>query len=197
MPQQKQKKDFTYCYNNIYTGIDTLISIKGFYHLGSTPYASSQSNRNLSSDSISHCYIFFPNGFFIKEPYIEWLYQTNVPEKPEIYNTIGQCGLYTINEDTIKAQFMESPGGMSWEKGEIWFKILDNKTLKQLYLKYRSPISSNEVNHYQIKANEDDFQFYTFTPLSVLPDINKNWIINKKWFWCNESKYLEWKEKNK
>lgn len=105
----------------------------------------------------------------------------------------GKWGTYILKEDTIKAQFAESPGGMSRQIGQLWFKIIDQETIKFLYLKYGDRIVKQEVFKAQNKINEN-VSPGIFLDYTNLPDPNQSWIKNKKWFWCDQNEYRAWKK---
>jgi len=178
-------KSFNFCYKEKHTGIDTLIGVSGFYYK-----ESDERNGVLTKEgfnTIYPVYMFFKNGFFIYNPSIE-LYTTHSNHE----NVTGNVGLYVIHGDTIKAQFVEPLYNMSWNKGEVWFKIIDSNTLEALYFKYYDSVTAKEVIDFNKTNNRKSF--YKFKPLEVIPNTDKSWIMKEKWFWCNEEDYYRFKK---
>lgn len=190
-------KNFTLCFDDKYTGIDSLINCSGYYY--SKPSASLlQKNTNIQPrDTIAETYIFYKNGFFIKGFSKLFCYQTS--ENLKKYKDLngGKWGLYTLSGDTIKAQFVESPSTMSFEKGEWWFKIIDRNTIQLLDFKYRIRLTSEEVKKSQLSKQIDDLPLCKFARIDAMPNPDKSWVKMEKWFWCNKEKYKEWKKNRK
>nr|HPN22143.1 hypothetical protein [Tenuifilaceae bacterium] len=166
--------------------IDSLININGVY----VDSKSWSKEPTISSfDSMGHVFIFYSNGFFLKDACISCFLSNKTK-----YNGGGEWGLFSIHGDTIKAQFIEPPGCMSWSKGEIWFEIIDKQTIQLLYIKYYDAITEIEVKNHLSKKN-GDISIYKFLPLADIPDYNKCWLIKERWLWCNGLEYEKWKEK--
>lgn len=172
------KKMFTYCYNDTYTGLDTLININGYY---SMPKISKTYNGNLFEDTI-HC-MFYENGFFIKD---FW------PEENR-----GLYGRYIICYDTIKAQYLYPPQSVNAGINEVWYKILDKNKIIWLYTKSWAKITNEDIKKFQ----QSDFRFRIdtahFVQCTNLPNPDRFWIKWQKFFWCDELKYNDFMEKVK
>jgi len=182
-------ESFTYCFNDEYTGLDTLLNINGFYY-SVYNLSMDEKNKNIQiHDTIYPSFAFFKNGMYVSNLCVDCL------QNIKIQSIGGEWGLYTLCGDTIKAQFIEPPSSMSFTKGEIWFKIIDKNTVQPLGTKYQTPMKSDDIK--QVRNNKQSIKLCKFTPLYALPDPNKSWIINEKWFWCNEEAYKRWKEDNR
>ena len=57
-------------------------------------------------------------------------------------------------------------------------------------------MTNEDVKLYQLRTNKRNIIFNKFFPNDSIPDANKSWIKQKKWFWCNENEYKLWKAKN-
>lgn len=174
-----------FCYNGTDVGLQSKININGYYSF----YETYMANRGTPSVAIKSTYqinfLFMVDGIFI--------YNYNVKSQD------GFWGRYVISSDTIKAQFIEDPGGMSWSMNQIWFIIKDSNHLEKLY--YGSPenITSEEIKQYQKKRREekDETSLGEFVPLDTLPNSDKSWLKKREWFWCDKAKFKEWKKKTK
>lgn len=107
-------------------------------------------------------------------------------------------GKYIIDGNIIKGQYILPPGAQTWINTEIWFKIIDSQTIEELYFKYKEKITDQEVKECQEKGIKSGYTSAKFFPLDSLPNPDKSWLKNQKWFWCNEEDYNEFmKQKNK
>lgn len=174
-----------FCYDGVDIGLQLKININGYYSFYKTYIA----NRGTPPVAIKSTYeitcFFMHDGIFI--------YNYDVESQD------GMWGRYIISGDTIKAQFIEPPGGMSWSMNQIWFKIKDRNHLERLY--YGSPenITSEEIMQYHKKQREEksEISLGQFVPLNTLPNSDKSWLKKREWFWCDKNKYKAWKKKTK
>ncbi len=190
-------ESFTYCWDENNPDLDTLLNFDGFYH---KPYIKYKDTINKIVDrgaTYYPSYIFYKNGFCTMNPPLIWISIEEKNEMPKEGFVNGSVwGLYSISGDTIKAQYIPKPGGMSSKKIEIWFKIVNENTIQRLYFKYRDTITYEEVSKYQQNNIVDDLM--QFVKLDTLPNPYDSWLIKEKWFWCNEEDYKAYmKEKNK
>ncbi len=183
--------DFSMCYKEGNTGLDSIINLNGYYRHASVYYGrTSYCNR-----------LFYPNGVFI-DYFDEVSFQEHKIKRNGFYNRGTLWGVYRLVNDTIIAQTMEAPGGMSWLKEDLAFKIIDSVTIMKLdFWKLNLPPNNEQKNlsvpkPYTHTVTE---QILTgeFVPYSDLPDPNKSWIMKKKWFWCYEHEYKTWKKKHR
>ena len=166
-----------FCYDGTDVDLQSKININGYYSFFETYIA----NRGTPSVAIKSTFqinfLFMSDGIFI--------YNYNVKSQD------GFWGRYVVNNDTIKAQFIEDPGGMSWSLNQIWFKIKDRSHLEQIY--YGSPenITSEEIMQYhkRQKESKDEISLGQFVSLDTLPNSDKSWLKKREWFWCDKAKY--------
>jgi len=174
------KNDFTFCYQNENTGLDSLININGIYYININSVDREAIKHPY--DTIYSAYKFFENGFFTINPDTS-VFSINVEtEKNSLfYHYYGKFGCYKLIGDTIKAQFLNPPGSMTWDRAEIWFLIINDNTLKRIY---RGDGKNVDINNFQSKFKNNTCILF---PIENYPlDIKKTWLIKKKWFWCNK-----------
>jgi hypothetical protein len=162
---QYVKDYFNYCYDGAYTGIDTLINIEGYYE------------PHLMFYKDGTCI----NGFMgiwrktIQEQFEEMV---NAPREMKVFHWDNNWGCYVICGDTIKVRTVKRAGcgGMDaiWWLDEKWFKIIDKNTLEKIYPTYSG------------------LYLTKFHSLTVRPNSDCS-LKKKKWFWCNEELYKEYK----
>jgi len=180
------KNAFTYCYEDRYTGIDTLINIEGYYSLH--PILIFYDNGLVVSPIARDAERLLHNGFsFLQE---ETKNTKTINSRYSIFNFI-ECGSYKICVDTIKIQLIHKSSSINdyWRGHEYWYKIIDRNTL--LF-----------VGSYLITTNQKEKDFIeknypftggsksTFVPVPTLPQPDYFWILKEKWFWCNDQ---DWK----
>jgi hypothetical protein len=184
----EQAKSFTNCYDERYTGLDTLINIKGYFAKKGVNGNIDDLNKN--GDLLSPIF-FFNDGFFTCDFYLIGFLKNVELKKTTAFSSGWDWGIYTIHGDTIKLQYLSYPGGMSWDNGEIWFKILNKNKLQPLTLSHNYNITVNDIKS---GITKDSSSTFIFTPLNILPDPNLCWLKNEKWAWCNPQKYKIWKK---
>jgi hypothetical protein len=107
------KRAFTYCYADVYTGIDTLINTDGYY------------NRRT---------FFYKNGLVFEGYYPErdYLELQKLKEfSEERFTSTYFIGIYQIYGDTLKIQYIRETQSLN-DAGrgtEKWYKIIDKKTI--------------------------------------------------------------------
>jgi hypothetical protein len=136
--------------------------------------------------------IFYDDGFCI------WSFNPKYYEQTKdkwlgFYNRGTHFGCYEVVQDTIKVHFIEGLGGMSWHSGFIWYKIVDSNTIKEVAIN-GNPIQKKDVLEHPTHPYRKDIPLGKFVEYKSLPDPNKSWLKNKKWFWCDKSEYKQWKE---
>ena len=193
------KNSFTYCYNDKYTGIDTLINIGGYYK----EMLIHKDHPFL--DTCFHYFMFYDNGLFvysIREIYYdddkkEWIkkdvdsflknFAENAKSPGANYFYDNNWGSYIICQDTIKVQKFYKGGSFNdgWHGTETWFTILDKNTILQIN-SFNLPTDIVTVH----KPTEKIIYPANFVLIPAKPKPNKSWILKEKWFWCNEE---DWK----
>jgi len=158
-------KYFTAEYDGKYTGIDTMLNIDGYFYSDST-----HDNVVLYRDGTIGAVI-ANRDYFSKEN----------------KNDYGiSWGIYTIKNDTIKAQTILNFGGMENMRTGFNTYIIKSK---------------NEIEYYS-RHTDRDFLNSEKTlkkiPLYYHPDPNRldsaHWVKKRKWFWDKEA-YKERKKK--
>lgn len=133
------KNDFTSCFDNKNTGLDSLINVEGFYYV----ISKTDSSKAEPEDSQLRAYIFYTNGFATTKHPSGWL-QKKIDDKYSFF------GNYELIYDTIKVQFLGSPRAMSMGKFEVWFKIIDNNTLRMLYYGDGKNIKRSDIEDFYL-----------------------------------------------
>ncbi len=173
-----------FCYSGIEKSLyKTSFNIHGYYHIVETKTISWNYPPQEKVVDIVIDFVFFNDGSFV--------YTFN----PKTLSGL-MWGTYIIEQDTIKGHFIEPPRGMSWEAGYVWFKIIDRSSLQQLHFKYRTPIVDEEINAKK-DADMPIGKFINLDSASYQQVYQKNWLKNRKWYWCNEADFMKWKSQIK
>jgi len=172
-------------YTNKCSGLDTIININGLYYIRIPQEKVKEVTHTY--DTIYNAFIFYPNGFFEITTMDIIMQKEYLKGKKPSYFKYGEHGFYKVVGDTIKARYVEPPGGMTWYAGETWFKIINENTIEVIVGEARS------LNYMDATRN----YICNFKELSFIPPYNKSWLIRKKWFWENEEDFKQWKKKNK
>ena len=113
----------------------------------------------------------------------------------------NEWGLYEIHNDTIITECFVM-GNMNGSMYGIHDTLII-KSLDTIYLLNRTSIcpetTSYYLNNYRPKPGDrmDEIGVLCFAPFDQLPDSNKSWIKKKKWFWCDENEWKQYKEARK
>lgn len=149
-------KGFTFQYEKKDTGLDQLIDIDGFFAF------SFDANRGL---------VFFADGLVC-----------NISILSNGIIDYRLWGLYIVENDIIKTQFILDGGINGFDINRDFFRIIDRNEIKrEAYLSYQD----NYVTERQYSL------FYTPLPQSV--SIETCWLLKKKWFWTKEA----WEKRKK
>ena len=215
------KTSFTYCYQGVYTGIDSLINIDGYYRemtlteykrspykYQSTPKADAFFKKDTSAiyyiDTSYRYFMFYDNGIFvynIRDSYDygvkkdvstylkDFAENSETPEARQFY--LYFWGSYVICGDTIKIQQMAQGQSLNagWHLREDWYKIIDKNTIQRINA-FNLPIT--EISQPLNKTSSP----IIFFPISAKPKADYSWILKERWFWCNESDWRAYMEKN-
>lgn len=152
-----------YCYDSSSTGLDSIIPIHGYYKMNYFFDMWDNNKMENIQDTMEIKFMFYADGFFSWRDF-RW-------------------GNYIIENDTIKTYYYSPPCGQSWGGAEKWFLINSDKSLK---LVYSSSIKSETVE----KINIKEYSNAKFQYSEIIPDKFDKWILEAKWFWCNET---DWK----
>lgn len=104
-------------------------------------------------------------------------------------------GSYKITNDTIIAQFFFIGSlNAGWFGREYWFKIIDKQIIKPIYsIPIREGVSEEYLQKYWY--NQDRYTTGKLVPLEKLPS-SDCWLKKEKWFWCDESEWVEYMKNN-
>jgi hypothetical protein len=166
------KQNFTYCYDGMDTGIDTLINIEGYF-------VQDHIIRIFYKDGI-----YVIGGFRTIDDFNEFIKKIESNRKAmSNFHKWYTWGRYIICGDTIKLQAVERPvfGSTSsiWYSVKGKYKVLDRNTIIGIYPSSKERIPPTK-----------------FVPLTIKPDSNC-WLKEKKWFWCNEEDWKAYKKSMK
>lgn len=106
---------------------------------------------------------------------------------------VGEWGLYDVFNDTIIIECMTRGSGNMASDG--FRDTLIVKSPDTLILYSRTTICSEESTdgyyfHYYKGERGDEFYFM---PYDRLPNPDESWIKKKKWFWCDEEEWRNYK----
>ncbi len=191
VPGMIQKK-FTFCYDGRPTGLESKISTDGFYEMtyiwwNELGYGKTYNPR---WDTTHLDILFFRDGICAYD--FGWYYQTGKQYLDSLANTPGNReinsmykGVYRVFGDTIKIQVVNNPHWLSptWMGYEIWYKIVDKNTLKEIGEKQLH----NNNGFYSVEETETtehkNNHLAHFISVDSLPS-SDIWLKNKKWFLC-------------
>lgn len=171
------RKNFTYCFNNSYTGLDTLIQIDGYYNSINCLFDSTISLEN--TYYFTSRYVFFNNGLVKVNPY--YMYFKDTAYYDRWSDIFGDHGLYKIVGDTIKVQYIGAPGGQSRGAATIWFLILSKTRLEIIY-------RGDPFVSYPLQKSQSYRDVYLFRPNINQLSKTKSSLLKYKWFWCDKQK---------
>ena len=157
--------------------------------------------------------MFFKDGIFLYNiadiysigisKYFEQVDKNTEEGKRDMFYRAFYWGCYVICGDTIKTQYINPPSiGDGYPVGmlfEEWFKVIDKNTVKNIFMR---GLKGDKKIMYDAKTMEGDrYSWYDntytllpakFIPTPVVPG-SDCWLKYKKWFWCDENQYEEWK----
>lgn len=197
---------FTHRYTDTKSGIETKLNINGYFTINDTL------NSGTSWGSY-HNMIFFQDGMFvcgfhnccdtnpknIGKVIPMYLDSINKQRKngTRVYGFYEgfEWGYYKVDGDTIKVQHIDRPAlGESrsfWYAYEIWFKILDRNTIKEIYIYPIHKSTDSDISNFKdYKEYRIPVKAY-FRPIDEIPE-SDGWLKYEDWFWDNESKYRYW-----
>lgn len=184
--------NFTYCYDNKPTGLDTVINLQGYYSsMNIKKTILYHKNNEEVIDTIYYNDMFFKNGICVRN-----FFQSSVEENLTTFERMAfyngyKWGNYRIVNDTIKAQYIYKPirysVNDSWDGYEIWYKILNSKSIKEINLIPLEDFKSKDdsiifYNIYKTRVNKQ--APYNFVPTKIIPSPDSSWILKEPWFWC-------------
>lgn len=189
------RKDFTNCFEGKSTNIRSLIDIDGYYimyDLEGYYYGF----KNEFEDTLDINMIFYEDGTLFYNFFSRFDYPKDIPgflkkmtqngDKDPFYFGF-YWGVYRIDGDTIKAQYINHARGMApWDAREEWFKVVNRNTLTCIYAKMLGE-KMTEVAIVNYKKAISRYTAARFVPLEVIPPPNC-WLKKEEWFWCKNRK---------
>lgn len=110
---------------------------------------------------------------------------------------VGEWGVYDVFNDTIITECMTRGSGNMASYGFRDTMIVKSPdTLILLSRTTICPEESNDGYYFHYYKGERGDEFY-FMPCERLPNPDKSWIKKKKWFWCDENEWKQYKEARK
>lgn len=198
------KKTYIGCYNDIPTGIDTLLDLSGCYSANYlVPF------RNEGMGTTYTTVFFYDSGIAVRTEAISSstplddfsermqreIHQINIDPLDNKYFKEGRgmyrWGLYELKGDTIKAQFINRPyPPEKYSSFLVMYKVIDRHTIQEISNKEALPPKESEPS-YRVKPFL--YKLHDFVPIEKMPS-SDCWLKDEKWFWCNEE---DWKEYQK
>ncbi len=198
------KKNFKFCFNPTVNYSQSGIKLNGYYILKKPPYkVVNYDNRGskieYSVDTTFSTIMFFQDGVFVlgdtktnrtfyEIDYLKKVEQQKLPEY-EQFNDGYYWGIYKIAGDTMKLQYISHQTLLNpyWVLIEVWYKMLDENTLKVVYAKdYMHENKSRDESSISLEFVRTDITLRSNT-----------WLKSEEWFWCNEKEYKMWMEQQK
>ena len=186
---KKSKSYFTYCYDGVYTGLDTLLNLNGFYELELSFYDEKGSLKSSTKRPI----VFFSDGSFVYESWLIYMERNGYQQSyPGEYDGYG-WGVYKIYNDTIWTQnFAVSSTTSSCRK--FVFRVLDKNSIECIFESSNIiDISLKDIEDYLSNKETIKFGKANFVEWENLPCKSYSKIMKKKWFWCDKEAYMKWK----
>ena len=210
-PKYLKNYGFTFRYTDTVSGLEKKLNINGYYTI----------NDTLNSGYIYGRYtnmIFFRDGMFISGFHnccdtnsdhigkVIPMYLDSISAKRKNGTRVYPFyegfiwGYYKLCGDTIKVQHIDRPSlGESrsfWYAYEIWFKILDRNTIKEIYIYPIHKTTDSDISNFNsYNKNCIPVKAY-FRPIDEIPE-SDGWLKYEDWFWDNKSKYNNWINRTK
>ena len=175
--------DFDYCYNNTKTGIESQINVNGYYKINYI-----FKDERIEKESVrTEVILFLDNGIYIEAPSIDFFFRAI---KNEQWDSKGfDVGIYSIHNDTIKVEYIYI-GSTTSGCVTVMYKIIDSNTLSKVFY-------GNCDNPPKAFSSSHSVSTAKFIPYDTIPLIDRIWIKEKDWFWCDKEKYKEWRRSRK
>jgi hypothetical protein len=192
------KQRFTYCYDGGNTNIDKLINIDGYYSMGivSSYKVTTRENGELQTinaiDTLYLNFMFWSDGIFLNNfgsysnTAAEYLNRVVENSEKSFYKR-HYWGRYVINNDTIKAQYIDNPFPniiTTRSAYEVWYKVISRNELKYLG---SNPLFRTSEEQYTKSEKARTYLPAIFNPVSVKPG-SDCWLKKKNWFSCKNTK---------
>ncbi len=184
-PPTVVKRNFTYCYDEQPTGLDSLLMLRGYYQESQIMY-----NRYGVLDTFSSNFLLYHDGICVYNfvpPNRSLRVKEYIEEKALIPDDIGVVGFmsgsYRLYGDTIKMQLINHLqfGNLPpWVAIEKWYLIRNKTTL--IFLGQRS-LEDHILKNVIPPRSESSFLPAKFHEVDTMPR-SQTWLKEKKWFRC-------------
>ncbi len=108
-------------------------------------------------------------------------------------------GYYKIENNIIKAQFIEKPNFGDMDPRlyayELLFEIVDSNTIKQIESYPIHKTSKFEFSYFKEFSDSWNGIESNFIALKRVPN-SDSWLKHEKWFWEDKAKYRQWTKKH-
>ena len=202
------QKNFTNCYCNDSTRLDSLININGYYVITDL-YNKEQKFFDTNSviynnpkDTFYLNIMFFNDGLYVRnfgtslcdnnysciKQYCKDINEDLSGVKQKEFGDAGYWGCYSIKNDTIIVQQINYPSPPCvWIASEIKYKVMDRNTIVEVDSKPIHYMSESDWKNYFRNKKPTDKDIATFKPLIQKPN-SDCWLKKEDWFWCNKRK---------
>jgi len=162
------------------------------YKLSNSPLVFSDENDIIYLDTNCMFYSFFIDTMlYEKQNTKKTIISYNSP-----YFYRGWQGRYKVFNDTLHIQSVYNPGiANTWMAIENWYKIVNNNTVKLIayrWISYDRENIGRNFSHELIQLESP--RTYNIIELPVKVQESQNWLLKKRWFWCDKKEYKAWKK---
>ena len=157
-----------------------IIQSNGVYSFYHKPPNKFESSGRIRTSDYSENFIFYPSG--------------------ELYtflstdSSYGLWGSYYIEKNTVKTQYFSPPITVSWDREEVWFELMEDHRMRVIGRTWDKELSEADLKKYQQNQLNREAVFSQFIKHDSLPDPNRSWLKERKWFWCNKTEYQLWRQ---
>jgi hypothetical protein len=191
------KQNFTNRFEGRNTGLSDKINIHGYYRY------SFPDKVYYTTDTFFQNVMFYEDGTFIINLGVSGYkndqdYFTSVIKKGKedvFYSGGSDWGVYSISEDTIKAQYVWYPYKFTpWYTGEVWYLIKDKNSIQLILFKsdINQPVAEAKLRH---DSYVKSATVATFHPLNHIPP-PYGWLKKEKFFWRSEDDWNRYMKEN-
>ncbi len=199
------KQDFTFCYKD--TSYNTSkIRIDGYYEIKKQDSIYVPTENRYKSDTFYTNYHFFNNGMFMYNYFRKKKYKSNnlalyfddlFKEKDSVnislLYTSNYWGIYHIKGDTIITQSLDHPSFMNgFMTYEDKFLIYNTDSIIEFYSKILGERNKLIIINFNELYKNKKQKSARFKPLNTMPNPKKCWVMQEKWFWCNEEDWQQY-----
>lgn len=190
---KKVKTTFTNKLEGGVTSLSSKIDINGYYRYWNRNEWGGYKSFSDSKDTFFVDIMFYPDGTFLYNldkqknffSYDEYFSKVNLNGPSDWFYFNRGWGVYSVIDDTIKAQFLLHAAHFSpWWGGQRWFLIKDKSRLRLIFSDGLFDVTERdrEIGEIAVKTASD----VIFHPLEAIPPPYA-WFKENKFFWKNEA----------